>query len=190
MLLISLSTSSKRRLAGGVSALRPFRISKPLPVADRIGDVTLVLLEDDVFDCLASWPRLKAEFAVVWSRVRVSEYWRARSVNFSPLRMRVHQILGLLLRRGHFGRAAVAGGDEDLAQGDHLLADELRLVLVVILLHLGFRDDDVAVDLFADARAASGCWFLHLQLEILEAFARLLLNPVVELVRIGDLLCD
>ena len=101
----------------------------------------MCLLEDDVVDFLRQIAAFEcSQFAIRRSGRRVGVLaGQIRELCISLARA-VHQALGFLLRRGHFLRASVADRNQNFAQLNHLLAHELRLVLVVILLDFGLRD--------------------------------------------------
>ena len=99
-----------------------------------------------------------------------------------------HQILGLLLGNRDLFRRLAFGGDHDLAEEDlRILAHEFRLVLFVVLLHLGFGHDHVAHDFLADD-ALGQHLVLHLQLEVFVSHAGVFADEGLKLVGVGDLL--
>ncbi len=79
--------------------------------------------------------------------------------------------------------------DQNLAQKNLLLPHELVLVIVVVFLQFGFRKRHLSANLLPD-HPLCDIPVLHLLLHILERHARLILYPLMKLIRIGDLVLD
>ena len=152
-----------------------------------IGDITFLLLEDDVAEFFSHLVApVAGQFTAIAGGFQIVGIGRREVAEFLALARTRHQVLGFSFSGCNLLGSLTLGGNHDLLQENSLIAHEIIFVLFIVFLHFRLGNVDLLAHLFAD-HALGQKLVLHLLFEIFKWHAHLLADEIVEFIRVADL---